>query len=183
MAFKESLPNLRGEVAGNCHVYGELFDNYCSNQLSSAEKEKFAGHLEECSFCAMEVKSYERTMAIVNSAKAPSFDDDFWNSQKKRICAAACSRASLVVASEQWRAPRFSLIFVVTFIAAYIIDGIGQLYISSSYLSNVMSLIAESFSGRFFDVSFLVYLGLATIGVASFLSEPSVKPVTVRQKT
>lgn len=162
-------------MKSQCEFLEKHFDGYCNGTLTADEKLQYEEHVSSCRFCEEEIAVYTKTKELVEKVSPPSVSDSFWREQHDAIVGAMTS----VRQQADWVAPRFSLVLMLVMVGVYMIDGIGCVYVSGSYFSNVMSHISNSISGQFFDPSLLLYLAMAAIGIFSFVSEPQKKQVRV----
>jgi len=158
-------------MKSSCNLYEKCFDRYCTDELPSEERKEYSNHLEQCDFCSNEFALYVKTGKLIDSIKTPEVTESFLEKQHYAIC----RKSGLSIApANDWVAPRYSLVIFLVLVGAYFIDGIGCIYISSSYYENVMSLVSDSIPGQYVDVSFVIYCSLAVMGIGSFLAEPDV---------
>ena len=165
-------------MESQCDVYKRLFDGYCSATLTDEERSSYDEHLRNCGYCQEQYSAYGKTVTLINAVKPPAIDESFWVRQQASISALMASRRL----SEAWQAPPFSLVIMLVMVGVYIIDGLGCMYISSSYFGNVMSFISKTAFGQYFDTSIVLYFVMAVIGMISFFSEPEPEKVNVSRR-
>lgn len=149
-----------------CKFYSKYFDDYCLGNLSDSDKILYNEHVASCEGCTEELTVYNKTVSLVDSVTAKSFDDSFWERQHNAICSAAGIKDEV----QAWVAPKYLLVVMLVMVGAYVIDGIGFLYVSSSYLAGI-KILTNGGPGQYFDLSFLIYGMFVLIGINSFVSE------------